>query len=284
MQLSTHNLILRPDSAIDLQVHTNRSDGDWTPDALLDHLHAAGFALAAITDHDRPDTAAELQALARDKRMPLVVACEMSGLWRDEMTDFLCFGFDANPTALQALADDVLRRQCDNSRQVYGRLVAEDCPLTEGDLVAILAMPSSAHMDGFVAAMTPHYADMQALGNALMGAGFAFMTHPPAAIVEAAHHDGALCMLAHPGRPDFPLVYDVGLLDALRAEAPIDGLEAYYPTHTPDQTAQFVAYAERHDLLISAGSDSHRPKKPPIPYRAEQCRKLLERLGLTIAV
>lgn len=283
MRVSTENLVLQPDSAIDLQVHTVLSDGDWTPDALLAHLHRAGFALAAITDHDRPDTAATLQTLAHTHHMPLVVACEMTGLWRGDMTDFLCFGFGPNPTALQALADDVLHRQRDNSRQVYQQVVAAGCPLTQADLDTILAMPSSAHMNGLIAAMTPHYPDMDTLGAALIGAGFAFMGHPPAAIVEAAHQDGALCILAHPGRPDFPLVYDPALLDDLRAEAPIDGLEAYYPSHTAQQTAAFLAYADQHGLLVSAGSDSHRPAKLPIPYRADQCRRLLERLGIRVS-
>jgi hypothetical protein len=42
-------------------------------------------------------------------------------------------------------------------------------------------------------------------------------------------------------------------------------------------------YAQRHHLLISAGSDSHKPEKPPVKYRAELCRALLERVGIQIA-
>src|SRR5579872_1683105 len=41
-----------------------------------------------------------------------------------------------------------------------------------------------------------------------------------------------------------------------------------------------LAYAQKHDLLISAGSDSHGPPgRMPIKYRAELCRHLLERGG-----
>ncbi len=281
MTLSTDHLVLAPDALIDLQLHTLNSDGDWTPDALLDHLKSAGFSLAAITDHERPDTAAEFQTLAIAKGMPLVVATEMSGIWHGEMTDFLCFGFNDHPVALQALADDVMRRQRDNSRQVFARLVEQGYPLEQHQLEAVLAKPSAGQVDELVAVMTPH-CDQSILGKLIMGAGFAFMTHPPAAIVAAAHHDGAVCILAHPGRPDFSLIYTPALIDELRAEAPIDGIEVYYPTHTPEQTAQFLEYAEQYQLLVSAGSDSHRPAKPPIPYRADLCRKLLERLGIGV--
>jgi hypothetical protein len=100
--------------------------------------------------------------------------------------------------------------------------------------------------------------------------------------VDAAHRSGAVCLLAHPGRADGFTTYDVHLLDRLRQEAPIDGLEVYYPVHTPAQTAMYQEYAQRHHLLTSAGSDSHRPDKSPIKYRAELCRGLLERVGIQI--
>jgi predicted metal-dependent phosphoesterase TrpH len=51
----------------------------------------------------------------------------------------------------------------------------------------------------------------------------------PAAVVEAAHHGGAVCLLAHPGREDGFMTYDVQLLDQFRQQVPIDGLEVYYP-------------------------------------------------------
>jgi len=72
------------------------------------------------------------------------------------------------------------------------------------------------------------------------------------------------------------------MLDKLRQDIPIDGLEVYHPKHTPDQTAMYLEYTQQHHLLISSGSDSHRPEKPPIKYRAELSRGLLERLGIQI--
>jgi predicted metal-dependent phosphoesterase TrpH len=78
------------------------------------------------------------------------------------------------------------------------------------------------------------------------------------------------------------MTYDVQLLDQFRQEVPIDGLEVYHPLHTPAQTAMYREYAQRHHLLTSAGSDSHGPDKPPIKYRAELSRGLLERVGIQI--
>jgi hypothetical protein len=62
-------------------------------------------------------------------------------------------------------------------------------------------------------------------------------------IVDAAQRDGAVCLIAHPGRGGDNPAFDIALLDKLRAEVPIDGLEAQYPLHTPEQTAMYVEYA-----------------------------------------
>jgi len=50
---STTNLVLAADAAIDLQLHTTGTDGQWVPLDLIQPLKREGFGLAAITDHDR---------------------------------------------------------------------------------------------------------------------------------------------------------------------------------------------------------------------------------------
>src|SRR5690606_344522 len=120
--MMNQNIILKPDDAIDLQLHTVNSDGDWTPEALIDHLIAEGFALAAITDHDRVDTIEEVQAIGRSKGLPIVAAMEMSTLWRGDAVDILCYGVDPHNADLQALATEVARRQLENTQMVYQKL------------------------------------------------------------------------------------------------------------------------------------------------------------------
>ena len=116
-----------------------------------------------------------------------------------------------------------------------------------------------------------------------MDAGLIFATAGIAGVVDATHRSGAVCLIAHPGRGDGYPVFDAAMLDELRAETPIDGFEVYYPAHSPEQIAAYLDYAQKHNLLTSSGSDSHHPEKPPIKYRAELSRKLLERLGIQIS-
>lgn len=285
MNFSTTGLRLAADAAIDLHLHTTHSDGRWTPESLLDHLHREQFGLAAITDHDRADTVATIQYLALDKHLPVLVAVEMSSKWQGELVDLLCFGFDPDQNALTHLAQDVLRRQQENTRQVYENIQRQGYTLSPDALPAILAKPGMEQPHALVALLKEHGYGLgePSAGRIVLAAGCAFATNDPAAIVEAAHRSGAVCLLAHPGRGDGFVTYDVELLDQFRQEAPIDGLEVDYPLHTPAQTAMFREYARRHRLLTSAGSDSHGPDKPPIKYQAESSRGLLERVGIQVA-
>ncbi len=285
MNLSTTGLSLAADAAIDLHLHTIYSgDAHWTPELLLDHLLREQFGLAAVADHDRADTGAAIQQLALDKHLPVLVAVEMSSAWKGELIDLLCFGFDPQHNALNDLAQDLLRRQQENTRQVYENLQQQGHALSPNALATLLAQPSSQQPHALVALLKEHGYGLgePAAGKILLGAGCKFETNDPAAVVEAAHQSGGVCLLAHPGRGDGFVTFDVQLLDQFRQQVPIDGLEVYYPLHTPAQTALYREYAQRHGLLTSAGSDSHGPDKPPIKYRAELSRGLLERLGIRI--
>ena len=249
---------------------------------MLDYLLAEQFSLAAITDHDRADTLVPLQKLAVEKQFPLLVAIEMSSMWKGQLTDFLCYGFDPENNVLAALAQDVTRRQHENTRQVFEQLLSAGYQLQPEELQAMLKKPAAQQVHELVALVTKYRQGEKPVGRTLLDAGFAYMTHEPATIVDAAHESGAVCILAHPGRSEGFVCYDVALLDELRQQAPIDGIEAHYPLHSPEQIAMYLDYAAKHDLLVSSGSDSHSPEKPPIKYRAELSRNLLDRLGITM--
>jgi predicted metal-dependent phosphoesterase TrpH len=286
LELSTSSLVLTRDTAIDLQLHTIYSDGTWTPEQLIDYLASEHFGLAAITDHDRVDTAVWLQRLAIEKQLPLLVAVEMSTSWRGEATDLLCYGFDPEKNDLKDLTQDIFLRQQENTREVYENLQQqgilkkdEDDSQEPDELTAILEKPSAQQPQELLTLLKKlGYGS----GKVLLDAGFYWETRDIATVVEAAHRSGGVCLLAHPGRGGEYTSYDVDLLDELRREVPIDGFEVYYPAHTRSQIAMYLEYAHKHNLLTSSGSDSHGPDREPIKYQAELSRSLLERLGIQI--
>ncbi len=279
--------VLAADAAIDLQLHTTFSDGTWTAEQLIDYLVGEQFGLVAITDHDRVDTAAALQQLAAQKQLPILPAVEMSASWRGEPTDVLCYGFEPEQNELHGVAQDIARRQCENTREVYENLRQSGYTFANPhELDALLEKPSAQQPHELVALLKKHGYETgePSAGTLITNAGFLWVTTDIAVVVDAAHRSGAVCLIAHPGRGEGYTCYDARLLDELRQEVPIDGLEVYYPTHTPEQIAMYREYARTHRLLTSSGSDSHGPAKKPIKYRAELSRSLLERLGIQIKV
>jgi 3',5'-nucleoside bisphosphate phosphatase len=286
MKSSTAHLVLAADAAIDLQLHTIYSDGVWTPEQLIDYLKSEGFGLAAITDHDRVDTAASLQQLATEKQFPLLVAVEMSASWHGEPNDVLCYGFDpAQSAALQALAQDIASRQSENTREICENLRRKNYTTPNPlELTDLLAQPSAQQPHALVALLKKlGYGTGETTAGAIITeAGFQWVTTDIAAVVDATHRGGGVCLIAHPGRGEGYTRYDASMLDQLRQEVPIDGYEVYYPAHTPEQIAMYLEYARKHRLLTSSGSDSHGPEKKPIKYRAELSRSLLERVGIQI--
>jgi 3',5'-nucleoside bisphosphate phosphatase len=281
----TPPLVLTPDAAIDLQIHTTFSDGTWTPEQLINYLVNERFGMVAITDHDRVDTVASLQQLAIQKQLSVLAAVEMSTSWKGELTDVLCYGFDPEQNALIDLAQDIARRQRENTREVYENLRKNGYTFPNPhQLVALLEKPSAQQPHELVALLKKqgYGTGEPSAGKLITDAGFLWATNDIAAVVDAAHRSGAVCLIAHPGRGEGYTCYNASLLDELRQDIPIDGFEVYYPDHTPEQIAMYQEYAQRHRLLTSSGSDSHGPEKKPIKYRAELSRNLLERLGIHI--
>jgi predicted metal-dependent phosphoesterase TrpH len=207
-----------------------------------------------------------IQRLGLQKQVPVLAAVEISAQFHDQMADVLCFGFDPHTQALRAIADDVRQRQKENAEQVYEELQHRGYRF-------------------------PHPQDLRVVGDCgtvlLKQGTVPDWSSALALLTEAAHGGGGVALIAHPGRglrePQGFTDYTPDLLDQVRAEIPLDGIEVYYPTHSPEQVETYLAYAMQHGLLASAGSDSHGPPgRMPIKYRAELCRRLLERVGIQV--
>jgi 3',5'-nucleoside bisphosphate phosphatase len=283
------HLHISPDACIDLQMHTTYSDGRWSAEDLFDYLAQESFDLVAVTDHDRVDTVATIQQLGIQRQVSVLPAVEMSAEWHGRMGDVLCFGFDPHDQALRAVADQVRQKAATNAQEVYGELVRRGYSFPRREEV-LAATKGELRVAGDCATLLMKHGYIKDWPSALeviRDAGYREMKADMAETVEAVHRAGGVALIAHPGRgkqePQEFTYYTPELLDQVRAEIPLDGIEVYYPTHSPEMVESYLAYVQQHDLLLSAGSDSHGPPgRMPIKYRAELCRRLLERVGIQV--
>ncbi|HLJ33135.1 MAG TPA: PHP domain-containing protein [Ktedonobacteraceae bacterium] len=282
----TTNLTLSPDAAIDLHMHTTYSDGRWPVEQLIEYLVADGFDMVAITDHDRVDTVAGIQELAAGKNLPVLAGVEMSTQWRGKMGHVLCYGFDPQQNELREITETVVRLQLENSHAVHEELLRKGYEFPrQAEVLAANGGKLRRPVDNGLLLRGHGYApDWQTAMKMITEAGFRSIHADMAETVDAAHRSGAVCLIAHPGRRERGFTfYDTALLDEVRTEVPIDGIEVYHPYHTPEIIESYLTYVKKHDLLLSTGSDSHSmPGRMPIKHRASISKRLLERLGVRV--
>jgi 3',5'-nucleoside bisphosphate phosphatase len=287
LTLSTQHITITPDAAVDLHMHTTYSDGRWPAQQLIDYLAAEHFDLVAVTDHDRVDKVAEIRALGEKQQLPVLAGVEMSTEWRGNLAHVLCYGFDPAQNELAAVSEKVVRLQLENTHEVNEELRRKGYafPRQEEVLAETQGKLFRPIDNARLLVAHGHAANNQIGVQMMRQAGFHSILADMGETIEATHRSGGVSLIAHPGRKESSFVfYDTDLLDRLRAEVPLDGLEVYHPYHSPETIEMYLAYVTKHNLLLSTGSDSHgHAARMPKKYRAEVSRKLLERLGVTIA-
>ncbi len=276
-------------TAIDLHMHTTYSDGRWSAEQLLDYLAQEGFGLVAVTDHDCIETITHIQQLGIQKHVPVLAAVEISAEWHGKMADVLCYGFDPHDDALKTITAQIRQKAAANAEEVYAELLHRGYRFPRRQEL-LAATKGKLRVAGDCANLLIKHSYVNNWSGALAvlrDAGYREMKTDMAETVEIVHRSGGVALIAHPGRglrqPQEFTFYTPQLLDQVCAELPLDGIEVYHPTHTPELVETYLAYAQQHDLLVSAGSDSHGPPgRMPIKYHAELCQRLLERVGIQV--
>jgi len=285
------NVTLRADATIDLHMHTMYSDGRWPATQLVDYLVAEQYDLVAVTDHDRVDKVAAIQALAAAKHLPVLSGVEMGTDWhgavgQGRMGDMLCYGFDPAQNELAPLTEKIARQKLENVHLVYDTLRQQGYEFPRQAEVLANSQGQLRYSGDNIQLLREHgYApNWHVAFDMITKAGYRSIRVDMAETVEAVHRSGGVCLIAHPGRREANFTfYDIPLLDQLRAEIPIDGIELLHPTHSAEMTEQYRNYIQQHDLLCTTGSDSHCiPTRMPRKYRADTSRKFLERVGIHV--
>jgi predicted metal-dependent phosphoesterase TrpH len=268
-------------------MHTTYSDGRWSAEELLNYLTREGFDLVAVTDHDRVDTVAGIQQMGAQQGIEVLAGVEISAQWRGQMADVLCYGFDPQNEDLRALAGQVRARAATNAEEVYEELRHRgyDFPRRQELLSATQDELRVAGDCANLLIKHGYVNDWPTALEVIRDAGYRTMLADIAETVEAVHRSGGVALIAHPGRglrePQEFTYYTSDLLNQVRAEIPLDGIEVYHPTHSQEMIESYLVYAQQHNLLISAGSDSHGPPgRLPIKHPAALCQKLFERLNV----
>ena len=248
----------------DLQSHSTHSDGSLRPAELVASAAAAGVELLALTDHDTVAGVGEALAAARASGIALTPAVELSAVHGGhEDLHILGYALDHADATLHAALEDF---RADRSRRI---LAMADRLRELGFAVDGAALrrpaPGRPHLADALLAHPANAARLRAEGIAGRGDVFsaylvagapAYVGRSRPAVAEAIaaiHAAGGLAVWAHP-------YWDVDEPLATLAEFAahgIDGVEAFYVTHSEEQTRTLHAAAREHGLLTTGSSDFH---------------------------
>lgn len=262
---------------IDLHVHSDCSDGTFSPARLVDYAMEKKLSAFALTDHDTTEGIAAARKRAGElmrtlppedaATVPEVIAgIEFSTEYQGR--DIHIVGLDIDDSTPSFAAQQKLFAE---SRTTRNRKM---CRLLQDAGVSITY---EALTDAFPGAVITraHYArylfDHGYVGSLREAFDRYVGDHSPCFVprekvtplqaVTLILEAGGIPILAH------PVLYHMssGGLEQLTAsltEGGLIGIEAIYSTYSPHEEREIVRLAKRHGLCISGGSDFHGDNKP----------------------
>ena len=240
----------------DLHLHTQFSDGTFTPEELVLRAQNAGLACIALTDHDTVEGCARAAAACAAVKMDFITGAELTAEHEDTEVHILGYFLDTqNKMLLERIGKFQAVRQ-NRITEMCAALNKLGIPLKAESVFALANCRSPGR---------PHVARALVKEKLIGNLDEAFEKYlkkgRPAWVpktkmsalegVELIHQAGGLAVMAHPGlnRTD-DIIPDL-------VAAGLDGIECFHTKHTTVMSERYLMIAEKHRLLVTGGSDCH---------------------------
>jgi len=240
----------------DLHIHSNFSDGTFTPEEIVAAARRTRLSTIALTDHDTLDGIILTGEACKSEGLEFIPGIELS-------TDF--DGLDIHVLGLFVNhKDERLQKELRRLKEERRRRMHQMCKKL--DSLGLHIPPEEVfHQAGDAPPGRPHLAQSMVRAGYVTTIAEAFWKYigddgpayvakvrlATAEAVQLLHSAGAIAVLCHPGeRPEENVIKgfrDIG----------IDAIEAFSPYYEPWVTEEYIRIAKRLDLGVSGGSDFH---------------------------
>jgi hypothetical protein len=260
-------LEFRPQSAIDLHIHSTASDGTLTPAEIIALARRLGLGAISITDHDSIAGSREAVLGGIPEDLGFLTGVEISAEPPPSYPGagsihILGYGMRLDDPELNGTLHKLQDARKDRNPQIIARLNKLGIPirLEEVEREAGDGQPGRPHIakllvkKGLVGTIDDAFD--RYLGNGRPGYVDKFRIECCRAI-ELINAAGGVPVLAHPCLLE--LESDQQLDEILREMMAmgLKGLEVYFTDHTAEQTLRYAELAKRCDLLMTGGTDFH---------------------------
>ena len=240
----------------DLHLHTNFSDGTFSPEELVGYAVQQKLSAIALTDHDTVEGCARAAAACEAAKIQFIAGSELTAEQDDNEIHILGYFLDLqNEKLLTETAKFQTVRQ-NRIREMVARLNELNVPLDVDEVFKLASCRAPGR---------PHVA------RALVNAGLVesldeaferfLKKNRPAWVpkmkmsaldaIELIHQAGGLAVMAHPGLNRCDEVIP-GLV-----QAGLDGIECFHTKHPKTTSEHYLQIAKQYGLLVTGGSDCH---------------------------
>jgi predicted metal-dependent phosphoesterase TrpH len=258
------NKEMKDEIKADLHCHTAASDNSFSIHEVIKQAKAIELTHLAITDHDTTAGIEEAVQYGKQYGIQIIPGIEISASdhKRDRRAHILGLHIDPHHPALDDVCRATLLSRHEASKQMVS-LVAQMGYNINWELVCSYAKQSTAVYKQHImhALMDLGYCDeingelhtklfsrtAKAAGKALIS-----LSYPDAAeAIRAIRMAGGVAVLAHPGQ--------LGNFEAIEewTSLGLQGVEAYHPTHSFEDTRKALQLAEKYGLIVTGGADYH---------------------------
>ena len=248
----------------DLHIHTNYSDGTMTPEEVVDEAIRLGISTIAITDHDTIDGVIVAYRYGQGKDLHIIPGIEFSSYLSPSEIHILGYFIDVHNNFLQkvikqsredrinriyAMAEKLRRLQVDINPQEILTLAGKGSP---GRMHVAETIWKHGYCDTIIETFSKYIGDNKP-------AYVPKKTLTPQQAIELIIDAGGVSVLAHPG-----LTQRDNVIEDL-VKYGLQGIEVYYPAHTPHAVEKYLKIAKKYSLAVTGGSDFHGERKMDCP-------------------
>ncbi len=248
----------------DLHIHTNYSDGVFSPEKLVDTAIEVGLEVVALTDHDNVlsyDVAQKYLNENPDKKLTVLRGIEVNTMYNEEEVHILGYFMDVENSDFKELIDFQQKARVAQAEEIIALLnKKEGINIKFEDIKVQVAEGGSIgrpHIAKAISNVGGTNSVMDAYEKYINDASPVYVqrkTVTPHDAVEVIYDAGGIPVIAHPYNLEDP----EGLIKSLM-NCGLRGIEAYHRRHTPAIVEYFSSMAEELGLIVTGGSDFHTP-------------------------
>lgn len=245
---------------VDLHIHTNNSDGQYTTLQIIEMLKNLKAEIFSITDHDNLDSCYELETIDK-KNIKYIPGIEFSAINEKYNCHILGYNIDYKNKKLNKECEIIKNRKIEKINTIIEYLKKEkNIKITEQEQNKIFNKKGMiGRIDICNLLIQKGYGTKEEIYNQYLTKIPSIKTHRSDIynIINAIKDANGISILAHP--KEIEEDYNLNLENIIKKfiEKGIDGIEIYNSIHTKKDVERYRKIAQKYNLITTGGSDFH---------------------------